>query len=146
TNASAGFQLGHGRVADTATIAGGVSPTGTITFDLYGPDNSTCTGAPAFTTTKTVSGNGSHTSAAFLPTTAGSYRWIASYGGDANNAAASGGACGDSNESVIVSAAGLLFTCGDTGQLSGSTCTYGQPGSTYFVVPPGVHSITVEAI
>ena len=38
-----------------------------------------------FTTTKAVNGNGAYTSAAFTPTLVGTYRWVASYGGDANN-------------------------------------------------------------
>ena len=38
----------------------GVSPTGQITFRLYGPDDANCSGAPAFTDTKTVSGMGSY--------------------------------------------------------------------------------------
>src|SRR5262249_44042247 len=36
--------------------------------------------------------------------TAGTYRWVASYGGDANNSAANG-ACNDPNESVSVTSA-----------------------------------------
>jgi len=101
TQASPSLQLG-GSIHDTATLGGGLSPTGTITFQLFGPDNVSCTGTPAFTSTVTVAGDGSYDSANFTPSSAGVYRWIASYSGDAANAA-SATACNDSNESVIIS-------------------------------------------
>jgi hypothetical protein len=82
--ASPDVKLG-GQVSDTATLAGGVTPTGTITFRLFGPGSATCTGTAAFTSTRLVSGNGSYTSAPFTPTVVGTYRWIAAYSGDANN-------------------------------------------------------------
>lgn len=106
TVASANVNLG-GQVTDTATLGGTYNGTGTITFRLW--NNATCAGTPVFTTTKTVTGNASYTSAAFMPTAAGTYRWIASYGGDANNAAVSA-ACGDVNESVTVYRAGPSLT------------------------------------
>src|SRR5262249_14229298 len=99
TQATGAVAASRGSVADTATIAAGAAPSGTITFNLYGPDNGSCMGPPAFTTTKSVSGNGAYQSPAFAPTAAGTYRWIASYGGDGNNNAV-GGACNDANESV----------------------------------------------
>ena len=101
TDASADITLG-GRIRDTATLAGGDAPTGSITFDLYGPDNATCAGDPVFTSTVPVSGNGGYPSAQFTPTQAGTYRWIATYSGDAVNADVTM-ACGDANESVVVS-------------------------------------------
>ncbi len=103
TNASANVVLG-GPVHDTATLAGGSSPGGQITFNLYGPDDANCSGTPAFTDTKAVSGDGSYDSADFIPTQAGVYRWTAAYSGDSNNNSAAG-ACNDSGESVTVSVA-----------------------------------------
>jgi hypothetical protein len=102
TQASAAVPPG-GLVHDTATLSGGVAPTGTITFQLFGPNDATCTAAPAFTSAVTVAGNGSYVSADFTPSVAGTYRWIATYSGDAANAA-SATACNDANESVSVSA------------------------------------------
>ncbi len=102
TTASGTATIG-GTVSDTATLSGGVNPTGTITFDLFGPDNATCTGTPVFTSTKTVTGDGSYTSALFIPTTPGTYRFVAAYSGDANNSAAGPTACNDAAESVVVS-------------------------------------------
>jgi hypothetical protein len=102
TEASAGVKLG-GQVSDAASLANGVSPTGTITFRLFGPGNATCTGAAAFTSTKPVSDNGNYTSAPFKPTVVGTYRWIAAYSGDANNSPVST-VCNDAFEAVVVTA------------------------------------------
>ena len=103
TDASANITIG-GSVSDTATLAGGFNPTGTITFRLFGPNDATCTNPSVFTTTKAVNGNGAYTSAAFTPTLVGTYRWVASYDGDANNNGVSG-VCNDTDESVVVSPA-----------------------------------------
>lgn len=92
-------------IFDTATVSGGVSPTGTITFTLFGPDNPVCVGAPIFTSTPVpVAGNGPYVSGSFVPTTPGTYRWVADYSGDANNAPVTT-ACNDPAESVVVTAA-----------------------------------------
>lgn len=102
TQASPAVQIG-GLIHDTATLSGGVAPTGTIVFELFGPNDATCTATPAFTSTVTVAGNGSYVSAGFTPISVGIYRWIATYSGDAANAA-SATACNDANESVTISA------------------------------------------
>lgn len=92
-------------ISDTATLAGGASPTGTITFNAYGPSDANCTGAAVFTDTETVSGNGPYTTTpAFTPTAAGTYRWRASYAGDAQNEAVSG-LCNAANETSTVAQA-----------------------------------------
>ncbi len=105
TVATANATIG-GQISDQATIAAGSAPTGSITFTAYGPNDTTCANAPAYTSSAvTVSGNGNYNSApAFTPATAGTYRWRASYSGDANNAAVAT-ACNDPNESSVVSAA-----------------------------------------
>jgi hypothetical protein len=77
---------------------------GTITFDVYGPSDATCTGTPAFSSSIAVLGNETYASAVFTAAVAGTYRFTASYGGDANNSPVSG-ACGAAEESVTVSAA-----------------------------------------
>src|SRR5262249_32492966 len=48
---------------DTAVLSGTVGGTGTITFKLYDPDQSTCSGTPRYTDVVTVSGNGSYSTA-----------------------------------------------------------------------------------
>jgi hypothetical protein len=68
---------------DSATLSGGQSPTGTITFTLYYPNN-----ASAYTETATVSGNGPYSTVhGFAANTVGTWHWSAAYSGDANNKA-----------------------------------------------------------
>src|SRR5262249_9118116 len=98
-----------GSVTDTATVAGGVSPTGTVTFTLYGPDDTTCTSTPVTSSQATLSANGQATSAPVTLSTVGTYRWVAAYSGDANNNAADG-ACNAPNESADVSTSALSFS------------------------------------
>jgi len=87
-----------GTISDTAVLTGGFKPTGTVTFRLYGPGDATCA-TPVFSAVATVSG--SAVSPAYRPPTAGPYRWVASYGGDANNVPVAG-SCGDPAETVTV--------------------------------------------
>jgi hypothetical protein len=102
TTPSAGGPVGSTTVADTAALSGGSAPTGTITFNLYGPTAAaSCSGTPVDTETAAVTGNGSYTTpAGATPSQAGTYWWTASYGGDAGNAPAASG-CGA--EQVFIS-------------------------------------------
>jgi uncharacterized repeat protein (TIGR01451 family) len=102
TDASASVVVG-GLIWDVATLSDGFNPTGTITFHLYGPDDASCA-TSIFTDTATVLGNGQYTSDSFTTAAAGTYRWVASYGGDANNDPVAGN-CNDENESVVVTKA-----------------------------------------
>ena len=88
TTASAGGPVGTS-ISDTATVSGGAGPTGNVTFNLYPPGNTTCTGTPAFTSTNGLSGGTppSAASGTFATTAAGTYHWTATYNGDTNNAA-----------------------------------------------------------
>ena len=112
TSASANTVLGSGALTDSATVSGRVNPVAgaTITFRLYGPDDATCA-APVFSPAPVnypVAG-GPVTSPAFTPTQAGTYRWVAGYSGDANNAPVSG-ACNDANETTVVTQATPTLT------------------------------------
>ena len=100
TTPSAGGQVGIS-VSDTATLSGGFNPTGTVTFDLFGPGDATCGGDAVFTSTNTLSAR-SATSDTFPTTVAGTYEWMATYNGDVNNAAVTS-LCGD--ESVVLAQA-----------------------------------------
>ena len=84
--------LGAGATAtSTAVLSGGTTTpavTGTISYVLSGVGDTTCIQAPVFATTGAVTGNGTYVSAPYAPTTAGTYRWTVSFGGDALNAAA----------------------------------------------------------
>ncbi|GAC1375086.1 MAG: hypothetical protein NVSMB32_18090 [Actinomycetota bacterium] len=101
TQASPAVTLG-GSIKDTATLSGGVNPTGTIRFTFFGPNTTNCTETPAFSPAPvTVSGNGKYTSPPVTPVATGTYRTIATYSGDNNNAPVTT-ACLDVNESVVV--------------------------------------------
>lgn len=104
TSASGGLALGTGALSDRATVSGRAFPVAgaTVAFRLYGPDDATCSGAPVFAPAAVpIAADGSATSPAFAPAQPGTYRWIASYSGDANNAPVSG-ACDDPGETVVV--------------------------------------------
>jgi hypothetical protein len=118
TNATAGPIVIGGSISDSATLTGtaskpgtpainpstaGGAATGTITFRVYGPNDATCTNTPVHTATASVSGDGSYSSGSFTPTSAGTYRWVASYDGDSPNTLSVSGACNDANETSVVS-------------------------------------------
>lgn len=63
-------------------LDGGPNPTGTITFNLYGPDDATCAGDPVFTSGAAVNGSGACSSGTFTPSAPGIYCWTAVYSGD----------------------------------------------------------------
>src|SRR5207237_8927694 len=68
------------RLTDSATLSGGFTPTGTITFTLF------LGAAVVDTEVVPVNGNGTYvTPAGILPLATGTYQWVAAYSGDANN-------------------------------------------------------------
>ncbi len=87
---------------DTADLAGANSPTGNVTFNLYGPSDQTCSGTPLFTQADALSGSHAATTGGPAANTAGTYHWTASYPGDDNNNAASSGCAA---EAVTISKA-----------------------------------------
>jgi hypothetical protein len=98
------------KIKDTATISGLVSPTGegTITFKLY--SDSKCETKPLFESTSAgIKANGSVESGEFTTTATGSYFWVASFSGDANNQPAAT-KCGDSGETSVVGNAAPKIT------------------------------------
>ncbi len=74
---------------DTATLSGGSSPTGNVTFKLYPPSDLSCSGAPVFTDTDPSAAYAS--AVGYMSIVPGTYHWTADYAGDANNNAASSG-------------------------------------------------------
>ena len=106
---------------DTGTLSGGASPGGSITFNLYDPSHTGCTGTPAYTTTVPVSGDGSYTTAnTTAATAAGTWNWTATYSGDANNNPAAS-LCGAEQVTVTPAAAASLRVSGP------ATTTAGAP-------------------
>ena len=116
-------------VHDVATVSGGASPTGTVTFVLY---SDTACLTPVFASTVALV-SGSATSGDFTPAAPGAYHWIATYKGDLNNAAVSG-ACDSPGETVVVTVAPPT-----------TTSTTVPPTTTSITVPPTTTSTTVLA-
>ncbi len=77
-------------ITDTATLAGGNNPTGTITFYLFAPGvtpNRTDRNH-VYSRTVTVHGDGTYggfSTDSYKPTKTGTYNWVAVYSGDHNN-------------------------------------------------------------
>ena len=94
-----GDRLGRGGRRPPPPASGVRRPTGTLAFKLYGPGNTTCAGTPVFTSSKAVAGNGSYSSAPFTATVGGTYQWVLTYGGDANNESVST-SCSDAANAV----------------------------------------------
>ncbi|MFZ3353632.1 MAG: hypothetical protein WA268_22505, partial [Xanthobacteraceae bacterium] len=97
-------------LSDSAVLAGGFDPTGSITFTLSGP------GGFSYSQIDTATGNAAYSASATLPTSgmvAGTFTWSASYGGDANNDAASDQ--GGPAEQTIVAAAIPTLTTSNPG-------------------------------
>ena len=103
TAASGQITVG-GQLTDRAVVSGLVSPApgATVDFRLYGPDDDACSRPPVFESLgRPLAADGSASSEPYTPKRAGTYRWRATYSGDANNEAASG-PCNAANENVIV--------------------------------------------
>ncbi|HEY5199220.1 MAG TPA: hypothetical protein VIJ51_19535 [Solirubrobacteraceae bacterium] len=107
TFASGSVPVG-GTITDTALVGAGSSPTGTVTFKIYGPADTTCMGTPVFTS-PAVKLAVPTVSPAYTPTTPGTYQIIAAYSGDTNNSPVAG-TCGGVGESVVVTRATPTLT------------------------------------
>jgi hypothetical protein len=92
----------------TSALSGGLAPTGTVTFKVFGPQSAppaSCTSGGTTVGSASVTGDGSyHPSAGFTPVASGDYWWFASYGGGgSDNPAASH--CGAGMAKTTVAAA-----------------------------------------
>jgi hypothetical protein len=111
TTASGPVTVGQD-ITDVAHLGGGYGTlTGTITFDVYAPGDTTCgTSLATLNATAAVTGAGDYTSAPFTTTQVGTYLWIAHFtdtDGNNNNVDT---ACGDANESSVVNPGTPSFT------------------------------------
>jgi hypothetical protein len=91
---------------DTATVTSAVPVSGTVSFALYAPGDTSCendllAGQASFKSVPLV--NGVATSPDYTTTLIGVYQWAASYSGDAANSPAKG-ACPDPTEQVTTGA------------------------------------------
>jgi hypothetical protein len=142
------------RLTDSATLSGGDSPTGSLTFTLQGP------GGAVDTETVVVTGNGTYTTPTgfTLPTSstaAGRYQWDVTYSGDGSNNSVSD--TGDPGEQVVVQPASPALTTSPTPTkaVSGSTLKdsatlsggYFETGSLTFTLhAPGGAILDTETV
>jgi hypothetical protein len=95
-------------LSDTATVTAvsGPAPTGTVTFDVFGPGDPFCERAPVFTSVNRPLSGGppTATSAPLFPPAAGRYNWVATYNGDVNYPPQTS-ACDAPNETSMVNKA-----------------------------------------
>ena len=87
TQAGASVVVGGGqKLTDQATLSGGLSPTGSITFTLYNTSNNSVVDTE---TVNNITGDGIYnTPTGYLPTATGTYQWVATYSGDNFNLSA----------------------------------------------------------
>jgi uncharacterized repeat protein (TIGR01451 family) len=152
TNASTSDDgvVGTDTTCDSATLSGSFNGTGTITFTLTAPDNTTSQiGSPV-----TVNGNGKYDSPSCpLLTQVGTYTWHASYSGDGNNEGAIDNGDNESVTSIPASptlvtnastsgdgVVGTDTTC-DSATLSGSF--NGKGSITFTLTAPDKSSVPV---
>jgi Ca2+-binding RTX toxin-like protein len=132
----------------SATLTGGYSPSGSITFTLTGPSNTT------YTETDPVNSNRTASTSGYLPTAAGSYQWVATYSGDSNNSNAStpnSAAVTVSQASPgITSAPGGAVVIGTGAPLTASATLaagYGETGAiTFTLYNPGNVSVYTDVV
>jgi len=129
----------NGAIADTATLTGGNAPSGTMTFQVFGPNDATCAKPAVFTTSVPVSGNGTYASSAFAAPAPGTYRFVASYSGDANNVPVPG-ACNAPNENVTVPAPVIGVT------KAASPASLPAPGGTFTFTVTVSNPSAVDAV
>lgn len=108
-------------VHDTATVTGGQTPTGNLTWQVYAKADTNCT-EPLFgySSTETLNGDGPYVSGTLTPQTPGQYVWGFTYAGDDHNDPVAG--CGGRNETfTVVRATPTLSTS------AGSAVSVGTP-------------------
>ena len=128
------------QVFANVNLSGGSSPTGSVTFRLFGPSDPSCVSAIF---TSTVPAGPSVNSNRYTTPTAGTYRWQATYNGDANNAVVGPTLCSEPSAAVIVSkySPSLSVTApapaGGMIHASVNLYGYGPTGSlSVFLTPP----------
>jgi hypothetical protein len=150
-----GGPLGETPLRDRVRLSGTAAGTGTITFSLFGPENQTCEGSPIESSTAVVHGDQEYLSSEYFPSQTGTYSYLASYSGDAENGPAAT-ACGAPGQSVTVTratpslatAASSSVSVGggisDTARLIGG---YSPTGSiTFKLYPPGDTTCSLSPI
>ena len=123
TTPSGGGPVGTA-IHDTASVTGGYSPTGTVTFNLYGPGGTACEGGVIFTDSEALGvASGTYTTAAV-----GTYRWTATYNGDANNLTATSG-CQDEQVTTTKAEGTIATVAAGANLVSGTAGLVGDSAS-----------------
>jgi len=129
---------------DSATLTSGYNPSGSVTFTLYS-DAACTTAVDDISGSSTISGGLASWSKSWMPTTPGTYYWIASYPGDTNNDAYTT-TCGATNEEITTGkaspsitttaspASGTVGTQASTGDSATFTGSYNPSGSVTFAL------------
>ena len=148
TTTASGSVPAGGSASDTATVSGGYSPTGRVTFSLYAPGDTSCTTALS-TTTAGLNASDSASSGNFAVGAAGTYRWVATYNGDSNNNMVVSG-CGSESVTVTKATPAIATTASgsvpaggsasDTATVSGGYSPTGRV--TFSLYAPGDTSCT----
>jgi len=125
TATETGLLIGNATLQDSALLAGGYQPAGSITFSLTAPDGTTATIG-----SDTASGNGTYLSPNFTATEIGAYTWHVSYGGDSNNNAATdqGGSTQQSSvlANPVVTTGAVSITSPTSATVSGTVVANGS--------------------
>ena len=137
-NDTAGTAIATTSISSVFAASSGTNATGTITFKVFGPQNTAptaCTTGGTTVGTVTPAGNGTyHPNTGFTPTGIGNYWWYASYGGDTNNNTATS-TCGSSmSETVVGKAAPTLSVAAPGSGAVGSTIGSGSINATLAAV------------
>ena len=150
TTATDTAALPQGSLQDVADLKGLTSDAkGSVIFRLYGPDATpgtpTCTdgeGGDLVFSSGPISiinngdGTGSATSDTFTPTGAGTFFWVASYSGDANNGSVAG-ACGAEGEtSTVTRSAPDISTAASSATLPAGRSTTWRRSAASRPTPP----------
>jgi hypothetical protein len=106
SNTSIGYQV----FANVNFGGASATPSGTVTFRLYGPTDPSCASS-IFTSTVAVNGT-SINSAPWVTNQAGTYRWTTSYSGDANYYPVAATPCTAVTADVLVGKARNILTVG----------------------------------
>ncbi len=104
TSASMSTPVGSKIFANVNLMNSTYTPTGTVTFRLFGPTDPACAGTPMFTSTVAVRGT-SVNSSRVVATQAGAYRWTTSYSGDDNYYPSGPTSCDSPAAGVVVAKA-----------------------------------------
>jgi hypothetical protein len=101
TQRTAGNAIVGEQISDTVTVAGGLVPTGTVTFRLFAPTDTSCARGALAVSSVAVAGDGTYSSDPYTTSVPGDYRYTVSYSGDGANASATT-PCGEGGGTVTV--------------------------------------------